>query len=423
MRRKSKWIQSKYKVILNICRNHNHIIFYYRHKNCVEQITKLSKNIKKPFAGTLMELEAEILSFNQRMSDLKFECCDVEVQLTQMKKSSEEFQKTLAMQDKKRCIAQQELKSQQECKLQLTTCIKDLCEKLQIPLETDALENPDKLSELVNEIDEMIMLKQTEITELMAHNDQADQSRQAKIDELRTEITKSEQSITTQEKQKTASERRSEALELEIKQIETSLHQLKVLEKQIADTDEKYERAKSSCNQEACRQIIETKKASIAEKQARFKKLDEKLTFLSSIAKLMTEISLKEKELEKKNQEIHRVKSKHSDKFVKFFPEPISSNYRRSMQNAYDKLRREVQDLNEQSNSLKLKEQSHEIKRKNLISDISRMEKELQKLEESIYQKCHSTPYDELILRSKSAISKLQLEHGALKSAEAMYKK
>lgn len=422
MRKKSKWIQSKVK---NIQNNYLNIYYIpsYRHKNCVEQITNLSKNIKSPFAGSLLELDAEIRSFNQRMSELRFERSDVEEQLEKMKKSCEEFQKTLALQDKKRCIAQQEQKSEEKCKLQLAECIKDLCVKVQIPMEAHALENPEKLSELLHEIEVMLMLKQTEITEVMAQNDQADQTRQAKIDELRTEITKSEQSVTTLDKQKTTSERRSEALDLEIKQIETSLHQLKVLEKQIADTDEKYELATKSFNQEACREIIVTKKASIAEKQARFKQLDEKLTFLSSIAKLMTEISLKEKELEKKNQEIQRVKSKHGDNLPKFFPSPISSNYRRSMQTAYDKLRREVQELNEQSNSLKLTEQSHEIKRKNLIGDIARMETEVQQLEERIYQKCHNTPYEELMLRSKTAISKLQLEHGAHKSAEAMYKK
>jgi len=141
------------------------------------------------------------------------------------------------------------------------------------------------------------------------------------------------------------------------------------------------------------------------------------------MAKMVAEISLKQKELEKRNQEVHRVRSRHADNFGKFFKEPINSNYRRSMQGAYDRLRREIQDLNEKANSQKLKEQSHEIKRKNLIVEISRMEKELKESEELIFQKCRSTPYDDLLERSKTAISKLQFDHGALKSAEALYKK
>lgn len=247
--------------------------------------------------------------------------------------------------------------------------------------------------------------------------------RQVKIDELRTEITKSEQNLKTQEKQKLTSEEESEALELKIKQIEISVHQLKALDKQITDTDEEYERLTRNFNQESSRQNITKKKLSIAEKQARFKSLDKQLTFLSSISKLMAEINLKEKELEKKNQEIHRVKSKHCQNISTFFKDPITSNYRRSLQNVYDKLRREIQDLNEKANAQKLKEQSYEIERKNLITDIARMEKEQQQFEERIYEKCRSTSYDELILRSKASIAKLQLEHGALKSSEAMYNK
>lgn len=93
------------------------------------------------------------------------------------------------------------------------------------------------------------------------------------------------------------------------------------------------------------------------------------------------------------------------------------------MQGAYDKLNREIKDLNEKANAQKFKEQSYEIKRKNLIGDIARMEKELKESEELIFQKCRSTPYDELLDRSKVAITKLQFDHGALKSAEALYKK
>ncbi|XP_030560442.1 DNA repair protein RAD50 [Drosophila novamexicana] len=394
-----------------------------KHKNCVEQIAKLKRNIKSPFQGSLVELELEMRSFSQRMSEVRFQRTDVEEQLNQLRKSNAEQQKTLAKQDKERCMAQQKQKNEQECKQQLSERLHALCRQLQITVPAAVVDEPQQLADLLDDIDVNLMSKQCEITELAAQNDQADQMRQAKIDELRTELTKSEQSISTQEQQKAASERESESLEVKIKQIETSLHQLKVLEKQIADTDEKYERTTRSFNQEACRQLIAGKKASITEKQKRFKQLDEQLTFLSSIAKLMAEIGLKEKELEKKNQEIHRVRSKHSEHFGKFFNEPISSNYRRAMQNAYDKLRREIQELNDKANGHKLDEQSHEIKRKNLIADIARMEKELQEFEERIYQKCHATPYDELLLRSKTAISKLQLEHGALKSAEAMYKK
>ncbi|EDW08362.1 DNA repair protein RAD50 [Drosophila mojavensis] len=394
-----------------------------KHQSCVEQIAKLNRQIKTPFEGSLVELEAEIRSFSQRMSEIKYQLTDVEEQLLQKRKSKEEQQKTLAKQDRERYVAQQKLKSEQECKLELSRHIQTLSAQLQLNVEASVVDNPQKLIDLLDDIDGNLMAKQCEITELSQSNDQADQARQEKIDELRNELTKSEQSIKTQEKQKADTERDIESLELNIKQIETSQQQLKVLEKQIADTTEKYEHSTRNFNQEACRKVIASKKANRDKKQAQFKQLDDQLTFLSSIANVKTEIGLKEKELEKKNHEVQRVRSKHADNLSKFFKESISSNYRRAMQNEYDKLRREIDELNVDANGKNLAKQSHEIKRKNLIEEIARMEKEVQDSEERIYQKCHGKPYDELLLRSKTDIAKLQLEHGALKSAEAMYKK
>ncbi|XP_030385926.1 DNA repair protein RAD50 [Scaptodrosophila lebanonensis] len=393
-----------------------------KHKNCIEQISSIAKKIKKPFEGSLAELDIEIRSFDQRMSELRLQRTDVEEHLFKIKNNRTELQTTLVAQDKKRCIAQQQQQSEQECKSQLVKGLKALCEQLQIPVKS-SLDMPEEVADLMHDIEVTLMSKQCEIAELTANNDQADHERQTKIDELRTELTKSVEGVSTQEKQREASEKEIAALELKIKQIETSMHQLKLLEKEIADIDEKYERATRSFNLESIREVIATKKAKISEKQARFKKLDEQLTFLNSIAKLMAEITLKEKELEKKDQEVQRVRNKHSDHFGKFFKENITSNYRRAMQGAYDKLRRDIKDLTDKANAEKLKEQSHNIGRKNLKTEIARMEKELAESEELIFQKCHSTPYDELLERNKAVISKLQLEHGALKSAEAMYKK
>ncbi|XP_017054346.1 DNA repair protein RAD50 [Drosophila ficusphila] len=394
-----------------------------KHKNCKDQISNITWKIKNLFNGSLDELEIEINNFDQRMLEMKQQRSEAEQGLTQLKKASATEQEKLGTQDKRLCLAKQRHQSEQACKTQLLKRVKDFCRELQIPIDDDLAEKTEKLAKVLQDIEDMIMSKHCEIAEIVEQNDKADRGRQAKIDQLRIELTKSEQSVAAQEKQREASQRESESLGVEIKKIETSMLELKKLEKEIADVNELYENATKDLDQQAIKEAIASKKSSIAEKQKLFKKLDEQLTFLGSMAKLVAEISLKQKELEKKNQEVHRLRSRHADNFAKFFEDPINSNYRRSMQGAYEKLRREINDLNEKANAQKLKEQRCEIQRKNLISEISRMEKELKESEELIYQKCHSTPYDDLIERSKTAISKLQFDHGALKSSEALYKK
>ncbi|EDW92134.2 DNA repair protein RAD50 [Drosophila yakuba] len=394
-----------------------------KHKNCKDQISTLTGKIKNLFGGTLAELDQEISNFDQRMQEVHQKRTVVEGDLSQIKRSKVSEQEKLGTQDRKHCLAKQRHQSELACRAQLLKRVKDFCREVHITINCDLVEQPEKMGEVLQDIEAMIITKHCEITEIVEQNEKADRSRQVKIDELRIELTKSEQSVTAQEKQRESSKRESDTIGEQIKKIETSMQDLKKLEKEINDVNELYESANKDIDQQAIKDAIARQKASIAQNQIQFKKLDEQLTFLGTMAKLVAEISLKQKELDKKNQEVHRVRSRHSDNFGKFFKEPITCNYRRSMQGVYDKLRREIQDLNEKANSQKLKEQSFEIKRKNLIGDISQMEKELNMSEELIFEKCRSTPYEDLLERSKTAISKLQFDHGALKSSEALYKK
>ncbi|TMW39329.1 hypothetical protein DOY81_015592 [Sarcophaga bullata] len=110
---------------------------------------------------------------------------------------------------------------------------------------------------------------------------------------------------------------------------------------------------------------------------------------------------MKEKELEKREQDVRRVKSKHSDNFTKVFEEGrvIESNYHRHLKASYEKSRLKIKDYNEKLNALKLKQHSIEIKRKNLKEALQKSEKELEDCKETIFQQCHSTPYEELLIK------------------------
>jgi len=138
------------------------------------------------------------------MSEMRIQHTEVKEQLMEMKISNVEIQKTLGTQDKELYVAKQKQKSEQECKMQLTKNINKFCEQVQIEVENNVTENSEKLEEMLSK---QLKLKQCEITELAENNEQSDKIRQLKIDELRTEITKSEQSLKTQEKQKLMSEK------------------------------------------------------------------------------------------------------------------------------------------------------------------------------------------------------------------------
>lgn len=212
-------------------------------------------------------------------------------------------------------------------------------------------------------------------------------------------------------------------MEKKLNEIEVSSNRLKEITAKIEQITKYFEECSANLKQDEIKQSIADGKVKVATLQDQFRKVDERLTFLNSISKLTAEIALKEKEREKREQEVRRVKSKHSDNLKKVFENPVESNFRRSIQVAYENLRRQIKDLNKKENALKLKEQSLEIKRKNIKDDLTRSEKELEESKEKIYEKCHSTPFEDLLNKCKESVSKLQLEHGALRSAEAMYKR
>ncbi|XP_065361714.1 DNA repair protein RAD50 [Calliphora vicina] len=395
-----------------------------KQKNCTEQMNGLKKKIKKMFEGTMEELDTEISSFNQRISEKRVERKEVEDKLKGQKVEEKGMQSKHNEIDKKRVVIQQQKQKEQDCKQKRADKLKGLCQELNIPIEFDLMNSVNEITELLDEIQAVLTSEQCKISETVTQHDKEDQERQTKIDQLRVELTKLQESVSTMQKQKKAYEKESEQIEKNILQTEKATQQLKVVTEKLKETEQCYEESLAKFNQNEVRETLKNDKETIKKLEAQFRKVDERLTFLNSISKLVAELSIKEKELEKREDEMRKVKSKHSDNFRKVFEEGrnIETNFHRHLKASYEKSRIKIKEYNEKLNSLKLKHQRIEIKRKNLKDDLQKCEKELEDCKEKIFEKCHSTPYEEMLAKSKASVSKYQLEHGAQKSAEVFYK-
>lgn len=395
-----------------------------KQKNCQEQITGLKKKIKKPFEGTLEELETEISSFDQRMSEKRLERKGFEEKLNALKKEEKGQQNRHNDLDKKRVVTQQQKQKEEEAKQKRADKFKTLCEQLNVPITIDLMQSVDEIVQLLNDIQAVLTSEQGKIAETITQHDKEDQERQTKLDQLRVELTKLQESVTSLQKQKKSSEKESDQIEKNILQIEKSTQQLKVVTTKLKETEDCYDEAVAKFNQDEFRETIKVDKETIKKLEDQFRKVDERLTFLNSISKLVAEITLKEKELAKRDEDVRKVKSKHSENFRKVFEEgkTIESNFQRHVKVSYEKSRKKIKEYNDKLNALKLKQQSYEIKRKNIKDALQKSEKELEDCKEKIFEKCHSTPYEELVLKSKTTVSKVQLEFAAQKSAEVFYK-
>lgn len=358
------------------------------------------------------------------MSEKRIERREFEEKLGTLKLEEKSLQNRHNDLDKKRVVTQQQRHKEEDCKQKRADKFKTLCQQIKIPITIDLMKSIDEIAELLDDIQSVLTSEQCKIAETISQHDKEDQDRQTKIDQLREEITKMQESVTSLQKQKVSYEKESEQNEKNILIVEKSTQQLKVVTTKLKETEECYEDALTKFNQDEFRDSIKIDKENIKKLEDQFRKIDERLTFLNSISKLVAEINLKEKELEKREQEVRRVKSKHSENFRKVFEagRTVDTNFQRHLKVSYENSRIKIKGFNDKLNSLKLKQQSFEIKRKTLKDDLQKSEKDLEDCKETIFEKCHSTPYDELLTKSKAAVSKYQLEHGAQKSAEVFYK-
>ncbi|XP_067628332.1 DNA repair protein RAD50 [Eurosta solidaginis] len=392
-------------------------------KNCQERILALSSNIKIPFEGTIDELEKQISEFGEKMTEKRKQRNELDKKLKEVKVEEKKIQKRYADLDKKRILLMQQSQKEQECISKRAEQLKNLCQQLGITLTDDLEFQPESIKEVLEKVENALMNKECTIAENVAKTDQEDRERQTEIDTQRVEVTKVEEGIRTHEKQKKLNEKELGKISKEIAEVESSARRIQVLSDNIDRLVKMMEEMNGKCNQESMKADIAENKKKIAKLQEQFRELDERLTKLNMLSKLTAEIALKQKELDKKEQDVRRVKGKHADNFKKLLTNPVESNYKRAMQSCAQALRASIKELNKKSNKLQLEQQSYEIKRKNLKTEVLKLEKDLEESKEKVYEACHAASYEDTLAKSKATLSKYQLEHGALLSAEAMYKR
>lgn len=174
---------------------------FARLQNCNEQIANLSKKIKKPFDGSIEELDVEIQTFNTKMSEKKIERREIEEKLAALKTQEKRLQQTLNNLDKKSSSLIQQREKEQECNADRAEKIKMMCDQMNIELKKDVENNPEDVPEVLGDIHNALQSEQGQITETLADHDQKDQQRQLEIDQLRVDITKLEEGIAAIKKQ------------------------------------------------------------------------------------------------------------------------------------------------------------------------------------------------------------------------------
>lgn len=346
--------------------------------------------------------------------------------LAKIRAHEKRLQSQLAELDRKRTTLIVQRQQEQDFHAERVQHVASLCDRLSVSDFPDDLTNcsSEEIDAVFDRINEAFNKSDAKIAELSRRHDREETEQQTEIDKLRERRAKAESDVTSANKQ--TAELRQEQVKNQhlIDEVEKSARTLKAIAAEIVKIDRCYEDYTKDRNLDEDRRNIETKQAFINSQQDELDKIDSELIFLNSIGKISAEITHKQSALDQREADARKIRHKHSENIKQLFPGvSIESQFKRRIQAITQTLQREISD----NNKLILKAQHRstelEITRKNQRAELVRLERERTEAEERIYDQCRSTPYADVLERVKLAVSKYQLDHGALKASDVLYKK
>uniref|UniRef100_A0A1Q3F5U9 DNA repair protein RAD50 n=1 Tax=Culex tarsalis TaxID=7177 RepID=A0A1Q3F5U9_CULTA len=389
-----------------------------------DQQNNLRSKIRTPFSGSLAELEQEIRSFQESMGTKRSELRDAESDLVSRKAQEKSLQAKLQECESRRVHLIAKRQQEQDLGGDRAGKIVELCTRLKLPAGGDYEGSSVDVDSALAAIKHGIRSEESSVQALARSHDEADQAAQKAIDRLREEKTKLESDVRMKRQMVEDFAREKAKTQTEIAAIERSAETLKKIVGEIEKLEREYETQKANSNVDGMKRTLAEKKVKREELQSKLDSVEEKISALDAIAAKATELGLKEQQLSGREAEFRRVRNKHSDNLKRLFPtKTIESNFKRAVQDLYDGLQRQIKQLNESTRAAQAIVTEMETTRRSQKRDLERLERELTENREKIYAACQGQPYEEVLSKLKEKITRNNLEHGELRSAEVLYRK
>lgn len=393
-------------------------------EKCKEQQVALSSKIKNKFSGSFTMLDREIRSFKEKMNDKKDDLLTNEQELERVKAQVETLRHKLSDLEKKRTTLILQREKEQELVAEQFKLCTDLYNRLNIVVDFGPQGDNLNMAESRNKIAQAIKQEESNVNELSKNHEKVDNNMQLEVDRLREKRASVESDVTSEKKQIAELKQEQVKGQQAIEQVEKSAESLKRCLNELAKVTDCYDKLSQTTNLEEMKRSIDLKRTRRNDLQTQLDSIDQEILFLSSISKTTAEIAAKESQLDAKETEARKIRNKHSENLKRLLNnEVIESNYKRRVETVYQNCQREIAEINKNMNRNQQKIIELQITRKNQKDEINRLEKEMTECDEKIYEQCHGTPFVEVLERVKENVAKYQLDHGAIKSSEALYKK
>lgn len=410
----SKWVEERTKLKTKL-------------ENCKEQQQNLRSKIKQLQAEkSIDDLEFELQCFKEGVQVKQNNLRAKEASLSGLAKEEKDLQtKVNELKSKSGTLI---YKRQQEQELMSTRAkrVQKLCLELSITVDSQLENTSDSLEPLFDEILMKVASEEESVRDMGQQHDKQDEEYQKRIDTHRVKIAAIEAEIVAKREQIGRLKQEEQKLSREIQEIESSAQQLKSLSKELNQVDEEVKTFQEDTDLEALQSALDEQKREKSKLESQMEKLDDEIHFLTSIASLTSGIEMKQGQLQERESEVDRLRNKHQSNLKTILGSSFSSltsNYRRTILSTQDALKSEKRSLADDLKRKQMKFAALQNSRKNQADNLKRIKQELSELEEKVYDVCGSEEYEDVLAKQKEGLDKCQLEFGAVKSSEALYKK
>lgn len=392
--------------------------------NCKETQSKLRSKIKVvQEEKSIDDLESELHAFKLSVIEKRNDLQEKERLLSKGTLEEKALQRVVNDLMSKSGTLQYKRKTEQELTANRTKKLQKLCLELSITFEGGIEDSQIDLGSILIEIETAFEREEAHIKDLSAKHDKMDEEFQSQINSYREKVCSIEAEIASKREQITRLKRDERKLETQINEIESSAEVLKKLDRELKQVDREYDAFQSSTDLEQLQRNLDKMKAAKSGLESEMERLDEEIHFLTSIASLTNNIDLKTGQLEEKQSEMDRLKNKHQSNLKLLLHKTIDRDYRRTVLAAQQQLKSDKKEAADELKSRQMRFAASQSNRKSQSEHLKKIKAELGELEEKVYEVCGGRDYEDMVLKKKDSLAKIQLEFGAVKSSEALYKK
>ncbi|XP_046664938.1 DNA repair protein RAD50 isoform X1 [Homalodisca vitripennis] len=381
-------------------------------------ISEYEQGITSEFQGSLEELKLAIQNFKSQFSQQESKLEGLQAELS--REHEEEQRLTRLINSEQMKLGQLTRDQEQNCERvqQRNKALSALSEQLQ--LSSNVLTEGDVVRSL-GSIERAIRAAEADVESLRESGEENERILQEKIDSLREEKTKLEQSRRLKNQLIHNNKEDTKKLKLEIDEVNQSTEKLNRLQKQLEKVQKSADDLNKAVDSDQMEKDIKDSETRRDKWEDELAVLDKEVRQLQEISQLQTELNIQKDAKALKEAEIRKLKNKTEDSLLHLLGNIPETGIKHQLQSCIDRLAHDMR--TKQSKIVEKQRQltTLEADRKHLREKHKEKTRVLSQDQEELYDACENRDYEAVLADVTSQLLVAQDDKGTLKASEFMF--